>query len=451
MERVSCSDSCPGLFSQLKEVYLFGCNTLNPDALNSASAEAVRSLIRSGHSQADADRLAQVLSERHAGSNRDRMREIFKDVPVIYGFSSKAPLGRSAAPILERYFQAGGGGDIASGRPSAKLLSLFAPVSMTVASGSSDADSHAGYRRDVCHFADDRLSPEQKVGFVHELLGRDMAEVRMFLEHLEKYSSTLTGAVRRTEPVAKALAEIADDGSAREQYLAFARDADQPATRARMIALAERLGWLTASQRRIELIAMINDELTRKRVGSADVDLICTLNRNHELDDALGELGIVPATVQDAGHAGILACLGSADAHLRVLQALVGTNDEDVQIAQVYLRHRPIADVNELRLVAAGITRMSNSEAQVRALDTLARHQLSDRQSLDALTHLFPVAKSIDVQRAVAGILIRADLDMFAKPELVRALRQHRLKSSDGKDLIDVLIRRLQSNLAPAA
>ena len=451
MERVSCSDSCPGLFSQLKEVYLFGCNTLNPDAVKSTSAEAVRSLIRSGHSQADADRLTQVLSERHAGSNRDRMRQIFKDVPVIYGFSSKAPLGRSAAPILERYFQGGGGGDIASGRPSAKLLSLFAPVSMTVATGSSDADSQAGYRRDVCHFADDRLSPEQKVGFVHQLLGRDMAEVRMFLEHLEKYSSTLTGAVRRTEPVAKALAEIADDGPAREQYLAFARDADQPATRARMIALAERLGWLTASQRRVELIAMINDELTRKRVGSADVDLICTLNRNHELDDALGGLGIVPATVQDAGPAGILACLGSTDAHLRVLQALVGTNDEDVQIAQVYLRHRPIADVNELRLVATGITRMSNSEAQVRALDTLARHQLSDRQSLDALTHLFPVAKSIDVQRAVAGILIRADLDMFAKPELVRALRQHRLKSSDGKDLIDVLIRRLQSNLAPAA
>src|SRR6478609_9727496 len=25
MERVSCSDSCPGLFSQLKEVYVFGC------------------------------------------------------------------------------------------------------------------------------------------------------------------------------------------------------------------------------------------------------------------------------------------------------------------------------------------------------------------------------------------------------------------------------------------
>src|SRR6478672_9613840 len=57
MERVSCSDSCPALFSRLKEVYLFGCNTLNPEAVKSASAEVVRSFLRSGHSQADAEAL----------------------------------------------------------------------------------------------------------------------------------------------------------------------------------------------------------------------------------------------------------------------------------------------------------------------------------------------------------------------------------------------------------
>src|SRR6476659_1294570 len=118
MERVSFSDSCPALFSQLKEVYLFGCSTLNPEAVTSASAEVVRSFLRSGHSAADAEQLAQVLSERHAGSNRERMREIFKDVPVIYGFSSKAPLGASAGPVLERYCQAGGATEVASGRPS---------------------------------------------------------------------------------------------------------------------------------------------------------------------------------------------------------------------------------------------------------------------------------------------------------------------------------------------
>jgi hypothetical protein len=114
MERASCSDSCPSLFSQLKEVYLFGCNTLNPEAVRSASAEVGRSLVRAGYSQADADRLARMLNERNGGSNRDRMRQIFKDVPVIYGFSSKAPLGASAGPVLERYFQAGGAAEVAS-------------------------------------------------------------------------------------------------------------------------------------------------------------------------------------------------------------------------------------------------------------------------------------------------------------------------------------------------
>src|SRR6266700_4999132 len=104
MERASCSDSCPGLFSQLKDVYLFGCNTLQAQPLRSASAEIARSLIRSGYSSADAERMSQILSQRHGESNRDRMRLIFKDVPVIYGFSSKAPLGHSAGPMLDRYF-----------------------------------------------------------------------------------------------------------------------------------------------------------------------------------------------------------------------------------------------------------------------------------------------------------------------------------------------------------
>jgi hypothetical protein len=99
---------CPALFSALKEVYLFGCNTLNPEARRSASAEIERSLIRSGHTRADAQRLARILAERHAESARDRMQQIFGNVPAIYGFSSVAPVGPVAGSILNRYFQAGG-------------------------------------------------------------------------------------------------------------------------------------------------------------------------------------------------------------------------------------------------------------------------------------------------------------------------------------------------------
>src|SRR5512143_344989 len=122
MERVSCSESCPGLFSQLKEVYLFGCNTLNPGANNSASAEIERSLLRSGHSPADAGKLARALSSRHAESSRDRMRLVFVNVPAIYGFASVAPVGPAAASILGRYFQSAGTGEVGGGRASSRLL-----------------------------------------------------------------------------------------------------------------------------------------------------------------------------------------------------------------------------------------------------------------------------------------------------------------------------------------
>jgi len=448
MERVACSDTCPGLFTQLKEVYLFGCNTLNALARRSASAEIGRSLVRSGHSPADAERLARELSERHAESNRDRMRSIFKDVPVIYGFSGKAPLGSMAAPVLERYFRSGTSGEIGSGRASAKLLGLFAPSSMTVASGLSDADPKAAFRQDVCHFSDDRLSPAQKLDFLHQLLKRDMAEVRMFLDHIERYSASLGERERQSPGVARAFDDIARDQATRARYLEFARDTDEPAVHARMIDLAQDLGWLSAAEQRAEFIRMIGDRIAANAVGSAEVDLVCSRSRDGELGRELDRLKLSTAQADKVTSAAILACLGSNEGHARVLRALSSSNDDEVQIAQVYLRHRPIADVNELRLVTSGIASMSGSNAQVRALDTLASHRVSDRQSLDELTRLFLQAKSVNVQRAIAGILIRADYhyQAFAKSELAHALRQHRLRSPDGKDLIDVLIRHLQAS-----
>ncbi len=446
MERVACSETCPGLFSRLKEVYLFGCNTLNTLARRSASAEITRSLVRSGHSPADAERLARELSDRHAESNRDRMRSVFKDVPVIYGFSGKAPLGPTAASVLDRYFRSGAGGEIGSGRASAKLRSLFAPSSMTVASGLGDADPQAGFRQDVCHFSDDRLSPAQKVGFLHRLLARDMAEVRMFLDHIERYAASLRERERQSPPVARALDEIARDQTARARYLEFARDADEPSVRSRMIGLARNLGWLTPAEERTEFLRMIRDRIAANAVGSAEVDLVCTRNKDGGLARALDGLQLSPAQADKVTSAAILACLGSKEGHARVLRALTSPDDDEVEIAQVYLRHWPIADVNELRSVTMGIARMNGSYAQVRALDTLASLRLSDPQSLDELTRLFPVAKSVNVQRAIAGILIRADYQALPRSELAQALRQHRLKSPDGEDLIDVLIRRLSAS-----
>lgn len=441
LERVACSESCPGLFTRLKEVYLFGCNTLNPQAMRSAPGEVARSLVRAGHAPADAEGIARLLADRHGESNRDRMRHIFKDVPVIYGFPGKAPLGRSAGPLLERYLRAGG--SFGEGRPNPRLLAAFAASGMTAAAGMTDADDRAGFRRDVCRFSDDRLAHSRKIEFLHELLGRDGAQVRMFLDHIEKYSASMP-APRHDAQADAARKSIAVDGAAKARFLEVARDADDPAVRVRMARLAGRLGWLSRDEERALVVDMLGQRLAGDSIGPGDVDLACTLNRDGALDSALDRLAVAPDRARTTAHGAVLACLGSVEGRRLVLRALASGDEGDAAIAEAYLWHRPMADARELRGVTAEVARMTGGgEAQVRALHALARHEVADRESLQALAESFRVAKSIDVQRAIAGVLIRANYQAIAPAELARALRKQRLKSQDGRDLIDILIHRL--------
>jgi len=443
MERASCSESCPGVFSQLKEVYLFGCNTLNGEPTASTTGEAERSLVRSGYSPPDAQRLARALDRRHAESSRDHMRRIFVNVPAIYGFSKLAPLGPTAASLLNKYFDQSARSELGSGQWDSKLLGQFAASTMVVASGMTESDSEAQFRRETCQFIDDRVPAAEKLAFVHELLRRDMAEARMHLDRIEGLFASLGESERQAPSFVRTMDEIARDTGVRDRYFRFAEDADLARTRARMIELAGNLGWLTPADQRSELSRMVGDLIGRGTIGPSDIELFCTLNKDHRLDGDRDRIPVTPAQADKVNNAAALACLGSPDARARVLRALTSPNDTDVELAQVYVGHRPITDVGELRVLASAIARMPASGAQIRALDTLARHRLSDGPSLTELTRLFPAAPSVDLQRAIAAVLIRADYQAIAKPEFVRVLSQNRRKSPDGTDIIDILIRRL--------
>jgi hypothetical protein len=96
LERASCSDRAPGSFANLKEVYLFGCESLNPDSSKYASA--------------------------YGESGRDRMRRLFAGVPSIYGFSGAAPVGADGRDALNRYFDSGAEGEIGTGIPARAAL-----------------------------------------------------------------------------------------------------------------------------------------------------------------------------------------------------------------------------------------------------------------------------------------------------------------------------------------
>lgn len=450
MERVSCSESCPGLFSKLKEVYLFGCNTLNAEAGDPGTTPMTRVSAGPGDVLRDARTKVNRGTERFdrlAGeeSNRERMRRIFSNVPVIYGFSAKAPVGESAAGILKGYLKNTGGREIGNGRVSPSLLGAFKGSSMTAASGLRERDAQAGYRDQVCQFFDERLAPAQKLDFVHQILDRKETEVRRFLDHIEKFTTSLSAAQQSAPTFAQQLNEIAGDDTARKRFVALMR-IEPPLVRARMIKLAATFGWLTSDAQRGETLSMVRDVLAAPRLDASDVEFVCALNDDHDLDEDSGRFRLSPEQTTSAGHQAALACLGDRDSHQRVVQALTGSSVDDSRVAQVYLRHRPISNPSELRAVANAIARMDGADAKVVALDTLARHYISDRQSLEELVVLFGLSDSISVQRAIAGILIRSDYRSIARPELARTLAQRRVRSTDGEDVIDMLIRRLASS-----
>ncbi len=446
LQRASCSAPTGGLFEQLKEVYLFGCNTLKSEVRHTASPEITRSLLRSGHPPAEAERLSALLSERYGQSNRDRLRHVFKDVPVLYGFSSKAPLGRTAGPLLERYFQTAPGGEVASGRVSPTMLKLFEPSSMIAVAGLTDSDPHLPFRNDMCGFADDRQSDAQKLGFLHDVLRRDMSEVRMFLDHIESYTATLGAAQRNPAAVRTALAAIEADRAARDRFLTFARDADDMHVQTRMMALARSLGWLSAVQEQTELVRTLAERMKRDSLGKNEVDLVCASPAPRVPDLTRQLLATNAALPGNVAHSAVLACLGDTEAHVRTVRALTSARHDEALIAQTYLRLRPLANSVELRDVVAGIARMPAAPAQVRALESLARQRLSDVPTLQVVAGLFPQTRSIDVQRAIAGVLIRADMQGLPRTALTRSLRQHRLNSPGGNDVIDLLIRMLEAN-----
>jgi hypothetical protein len=445
LERASCSGSCPSLFARLQEVYLFGCNTLNPAPQSGISAEIVRSLVRDGVSPQEAQRQLRSLTATHGESSRDRMRQIFNQVPVIYGFASTAPLGPVAGATLNRYFRAAGVSEVGQGRPSSRLIDAFAAYGLTVASGVAERGPLAQARADMCQFADERLSTATKLTFVHELLQRHVGEARLQLDRIQRLTATLDDAARREPVVAQALEDIARDTAAGMRWLDYAHGAE-PSVQVRLLGLARDVGWLSAAEHRDELAAMLREMQARRAVSVSDVDLACTLNRDRLLDGAINHRMAPASLFDDVPHAALRACLGSAEDRARTLRALFGADEAGVHIAQAYLRHRPITDAAELRQIADAVARMPPGPTQVRALEALARHYVSDRQVLRDLLGLFSSTPSWAVQSAIACILIRADRRELPRGELVTVLTRDRRPAPDGADdIIDALIRTLQS------
>jgi hypothetical protein len=443
LERASCSASCPSLFSNLKEVYLFGCNTLNPHAQSSASAEAVHESVRLRRSPGAAGALPASPGGAGDGqSSRDRMRQLFAGVPVIYGFSSSAPLGPVAGQTLERHLRIRKP-TIGTGRVDTGLLRTFSVFSMTSATGAKQGEAAMQARRDMCRFEDDRLSVASKIDFTHQLLRRPDDSSMRYLDRVRRLAASLGQHARADPAVTRELAEIAADDLTRDRFLAGARAAGSPSTRVRLVNLARDLGWLSEDQRWQELALMLGQLQARQAVGLSEIDLACQLNDDGELDGAFARRVASGSAADSVPHAAMRACLGSAEGRVQALAALTSAEEANVRAAQAYLRRRPLTDAAELQQLARRIADMPAGEAQVLALETLGRHYVSDREVLMLLAQLYARTPSVEVQNAIAGVLLRADRRPVGEAELRQVLQEHRRAQPGSGDMVDALLARI--------
>ena len=367
------------------------------------------------------------------------MRRLFAGVPVIYGFSSLAPLGRHAGPMLEGFLHGEGGADFGSGRVNNRLVSLFAPSSMVVTSGQAAGEPWADERRATCRLYDERKGLGARVAAWHAVLAGPADGVRMDFDRAEAFFGDLGEAAGLDPAAAVAFAAIGDDAPARDAFMRLMRATGDPALRLRMIALGARVGWLTAPQVAQEKAGLARDVIADRAMDYGEVELVCGLDGTLPVDRKALARGLPAMT---APQAAALACLGDPEAHRRVLRAVASDDERDVRAAQAYLRHRSLGEPDALRAVVASVASMKAGPAQVRALETLARHHLDDPGALSALVELFSRTRSLAVQRAIAEVFLRSGRESL-DATTVAALRRHRLHEGATPDIIDSVIGRL--------
>lgn len=443
MERVSCSESCPNLFGHLKEVYMFGCNTLNVSRNAEAPGEVVRALRRAGYNPQQAERIAREMAETHGESSSDQMRRIFVNTPVIYGFGAAAPLGPYAAVTLNRYFRTALHGEIGTGQVSKGLLSAFSANSMRSVPGLSPNEKGAAHRSEVCNFYDRRLSAAEKIKFIGRVLERNPGELRLFFPRIEKFLAELTEAEKGDPEFSAALGAISADTQRRDGYLRVAQDADQAPMRARMLKVARELNWLTDETLREQVYRMVNDLVKRGQAEPQAMDLVCRLNREIGLQPDRHFLEMYASERNPIGPRAMAACLGSAQGYGEMLAILSQSDQKALEYAQVYFRYFEMRPTDIVALIDR-ISSAASVSTQVTTLGILAKLYVSEAEVLSRLLEYFTNTASPEVQRAIAGVFVRARFDHIDKRAFASTLSQRRLRSTGDRDVIDFVIRRLE-------
>ena len=106
LEEKSCQNKCQGILSGVKEIFLFGCNTLASKKKDHRSySEYLQVLLEDGMARETAERVVAARYSPLETPFHARMNFIFSGSHTIYGFDELSPLGENIRAPLKAYFQ----------------------------------------------------------------------------------------------------------------------------------------------------------------------------------------------------------------------------------------------------------------------------------------------------------------------------------------------------------
>ncbi len=445
LEARACRGDCSGLLRDPREVYLMGCNTAAGKQRDRRTPEAYLQVLREdGVARRSAERIVETRYGALGTSFRARMERVFAGVPHLYGFSSIAPAGPTAAVALERYLEAIGaerpgryaahvaGLGAGPGSTNDALAHAFSHTTFSSFSGMSRDGEAAARSELVCALHDEARPPAERLGVVERMAGDDaflsfVPSIEHFFDAHPRWS--LTDAESQA-----ALARLETLAGPRRALLEQLDALRAPTLRSELADVAAQLGWIDPARHRgiarESVIALLDPQ-----VGPEERSAVC------ELAPVLGgsELSTAeldPETFAEpdaprARHAAqALLCLEPDDPELRRRMA-PALHDEHWRVRARALETFGRLGVDDAAVWAQAAARLSDPQRDVRveAARALAGPHAPGELALRSLGRALD-----DPEPAVRAAAIRGLGELPGIGGVADAERMRRLTAALGDD-----------------
>ena len=283
LEEKTCASACSGILSQVKEIFLFGCNTLADKTKDRRThTEYLQVLLDDGMARETAE---QVVAARYSPLGTPfhaRMNFIFKDSGAIYGFDELSPLGPQARAPLERYFTAirqkfGGYSAYLSQegwkrKRNKELLTAFSHTSLNQARLSLDDETEEQrlFFNNKCLLYDSAKPLDERMRALAEVFSANRAGSAFFaIEHFlnENKKQALEGAGRRE------FRSIRNNTAYREEFSAYYPHLDfLPYIQLVYLNVLEKFRWIDPID-----LALLRRQAFIEMISTADVSAYISL------------------------------------------------------------------------------------------------------------------------------------------------------------------------------